>query len=46
MHGPTEKRTLVDEVDLAVVEAKGDEKVELDESIYAVIALSHIATCA
>ena len=26
LHGPTTKRTLVDEVDLAAVESKGDKK--------------------
>ena len=46
LHGPTTKRTLVDKVDLAAVEAKGDEKVELDEEIDDVVSLSHIATCA
>ena len=37
---------LVDEVELASVEAKGDEKVDLYEEIDAVIASSHIVTCA
>ena len=46
LHRLTAKSTLVDKVYLAAVEAKGDEKVELDEAIDAVIDSSHIATCA
>ena len=45
LRGPTAKRTLIAEVELAAVEAKGGEKVELDGAIDAVIALSHIETC-
>ena len=44
--GSTTKRTIVDKVELSAVEAKGDEKLTLDEAIDTVIDSSHIVTYA
>ena len=46
LHVPNEKCTLIEEVELAAVEAKGDGKVELDEAVDTVISSYHISTCA